>query len=288
MHCGICRQPGHKRTTCPTLKVQIENVKENVNDMQGTGNEGQHDEDEEQYFDYNGDAEDAYYTSEQQFQKEAETRPKLPIRRKGLPGIVIKEPTNATSTGSVKEKLCTEALKGKHVVKETVKGKEKVGHKSQTNRLERPFWMQKNKKVTENDGSKKFITFAEHKEGGNHEAPLKPFDAFEARLIGPLGFGNIFMPTPGFLSRNHQPNGTPSAGTPPVQKVSTVQSSQPNEDLAKDDESVEDDESIEDEDLAEDEGQAGRAPTRRSTRLIMKTSFKFSNTPDTALDLDED
>ncbi|KAK1393488.1 hypothetical protein POM88_012544 [Heracleum sosnowskyi] len=170
-----------------------------------------------------------------------ERRPKLPLRRKGLPGIVIREPTDATSTQDVS--------KGKMVPEETSKGK--TLNKSQTNRLERPFWMQnKNKKLASKEG--------------------------------PLGLGTIFMPTPGFVQGNHQLDDTPGAGTPPFPPVPRGQSSKPVEDVPINDDFESNDEAAE-ESNEEVEG----APPRRSTRLTMKKSFKFSNTPDTPVDLDE-
>lgn len=45
---------------------------------------------------------------------------------------------------------------------------------------------------------------------------IKVIPNFKEKLIG-LGFGKLFMPTPGF-GANHVPNGTPSADTPPFQK----------------------------------------------------------------------
>ena len=69
------------------------------------------------------------------------------------------------------------------------------------------------------------------------------------------------MPTPGFKNMDHQHNGTPAADTPPVQ-----------EDFDADEEN----ESDEDQPLS----------IRRSTRLSMKTKFKFTNTPETTINLD--
>ncbi|KAK1369771.1 hypothetical protein POM88_035863 [Heracleum sosnowskyi] len=286
MHCGICRQPGHKRTTCPILQGgsqknnddagQTNTVDAGQTNNADAGQTNNVDADYSQKFDYNGDAEN--HTIEEPVQKLGKKRPKLPLKRKGLPGIVIREPTDATSTQDVS--------KGKMVPEETSKGK--TVNKSQTNRLERPFWMQnKNKSPACRKFIKegiKFITFVENKikEGGSEEARLQPVDAFEARLIGPLGLGTIFMPTPGFVQGHHQPNGTPGAGTPPFPPVPRGQSSKPVEDVPANDDFESSDEAAE-ESNEEVEG----APPRRSTRLTMKKSFKFSNTPDTPVDLDE-
>ncbi|KAK1389596.1 hypothetical protein POM88_017774 [Heracleum sosnowskyi] len=240
MHCGIWRQPGHKRTTCPILNDGQTNNDDagQTNNADNHVNEGEQGYPNQEKFDYNGDAENENHIIEKPTQKMGERRPKLPLRKKGLPGIVIREPTYATSTQDVS--------KGKMVVEETSKGK--TMNKSQTNRLERPFWMQNKNK----------------------------------RLASKEGLGTIFMPTPGFVQGNHQPNGTPGVGTPPFPSVSRGQSSKPVEDVSTNDDFESNDEAVE-ESNEEVEG----APPRRSTRLTMKKSFKFSNTPDTPVDLDE-
>ncbi|KAK1372541.1 hypothetical protein POM88_028734 [Heracleum sosnowskyi] len=283
VHCGICRQPGHKRTTCPILHAcqtnnddagQTNNVDAGQTNNVDAGQTNNADAGQTN----NVDAGQTNNDAAEPAQKLGKKRPKLPLKRKGLPGIVIREPTDATSTQDVS--------KGKMVPEETSKGK--TVNKSQTKRLERPFWMQnKNNNPACRKfikAGRKFITFAENKikEGGSEEAPLQPVDAFEARLIGPLGIGTIFMPTPGFVQGNHQPNGTPGAGTPPFPPVPRGQSSKPVENVPTNDDFESSDEAAE-----ESNEKVEGAPPRRSTRLTMKKSFKFSNTPDTPVDLDE-
>ncbi|WOG92086.1 hypothetical protein DCAR_0311344 [Daucus carota subsp. sativus] len=92
------------------------------------------------------------------------------------------------------------------------------------------------------------------------EKERERLENFRANLIG-IGLGKLFMPTPGFKNMDHQHNGTPAADTPPVQ-----------EDFDADEEN----ESDEDQPLS----------IRRSTRLSMKTKFKFTNTPETTINLD--
>ncbi|KAK1399461.1 hypothetical protein POM88_009324 [Heracleum sosnowskyi] len=45
----------------------------------------------------------------------------------------------------------------------------------------------------------------------------KELETFKKNLIGP-GLGDMFMPTPGFKATAHEPNGTLSVDTPPINK----------------------------------------------------------------------
>ncbi|WOH11655.1 hypothetical protein DCAR_0831145 [Daucus carota subsp. sativus] len=130
-------------------------------------------------------------------------RPKLQVRRAALPGVVIREPS-ATPT--------SEPTKGTP----TEKGKEKVVYKAHTERQERPYWMV-NKRA-------KTVGLPRHgKDAENHgnlssaEKEALRLETFKHVLIG-IGLGKLFMPTPGFDGAAHQPNGTPSEDSLPVDK----------------------------------------------------------------------
>lgn len=88
----------------------------------------------------------------------------------------------------------------------------------------------------------------------------------------------LFMPTPGFALHpdNAIPGFTPSADTPPRPPAAAAPLSKEHED--------ESDESLETEESQSDE----EVQPRRSERLWRKTKFKFKNTQDTAISLDDD
>lgn len=109
----------------------------------------------------------------------------------------------------------------------------------------------------------------------------------------------LFMPTPGFAVHpdNAIPGFTPTADTPPRPPATAAPLSKEPENITADanidDESKEiDDVETEDEadeslETAESESDEEVQP-RRSDRLWRKTKFKFKNTPDTAISLDDD
>ncbi|KAK1404754.1 hypothetical protein POM88_004359 [Heracleum sosnowskyi] len=177
--------------------------------------------------------------------KHGGSRAKLPVKRRGLPSIVIREQSD---TAEGKEKEAPRTTKGKKKeAPQTSKGKEKVNLKSQTKRKDRPFWMvnKREKKSTvgmEEDnldgGYEKILkdydnipdaSYDDFFDGGNvtqarttedtsHEErttePNQKMPTFQEMLAGAIG-GKLFMPNPGFVTLGHQPNGTPCANTPP-------------------------------------------------------------------------
>lgn len=121
-----------------------------------------------------------------------------------------------------------------------------------------------------------------------HWMDVKVIPNLKKKLIG-LGFGKLFMPTPGFGEGNHVPKGTPSTETPPFQKrkssivkggdqVADLIAEQPEEDIRVKRGKVE----------RTNEEKPEEPPVRRSNKIWMKSKFNFKNTPDSPVNLRDD
>ncbi|KAK1360817.1 hypothetical protein POM88_045291 [Heracleum sosnowskyi] len=208
------------------------------------------------------------------------SKAKLPIRRASLPGVVIREPiVESAKCQTSQPTQCST----------TSKGKEKMVY---TKRVERPYWMvnQRSKSIglprmVNPCGKDKDLSSAKDEESTKGEptkskesakakesTKTKKLETFKKNLIG-LGLGDLFMPTPGFKATAHEPNGTPSADTLPINKGKTNEASQQDGDTEEEE---------------EEESEGEEAPLRRSNRLYLKTKFKFTNTPQNPIDLDDD
>lgn len=101
--------------------------------------------------------------------------------------------------------------------------------------------------------------------------------AFQEKLRGPLGYQAVFMPTPGLVPF-YPLRGTPPASTPPnqvqgtkVTKAASTQQSTTSGAAKKSCKATKQSKSTE--------------VTRRSTRLVLQTAFKFKNTEDNPVEL---
>ncbi|WOG82016.1 hypothetical protein DCAR_0101175 [Daucus carota subsp. sativus] len=99
---------------------------------------------------------------------------------------------------------------------------------------------------------------------------------FQDKLLGPLGFKAVFMPTPGFVPflppRNTPPASTPPNQLPPnsgTQESSTLPPTIKTTSKA----------------ASQSSSKASLEGSRRSTRLLQKKAFSWTNTPDDPVEL---
>ena len=120
---------------------------------------------------------------------------------------------------------------------------------------------------------RKKFQFQRGEETNEWENMGRDYVGFQQQLRGPTGYKAVFMPTPGMVPFL-PPRGTPSASTPPLPKR--------NE---KNDAIVETQQSTCEATSTSTKQSTSSGVTRRSTRLRVKSAFKFKNTEDDPVDL---
>ncbi|WOG94761.1 hypothetical protein DCAR_0314058 [Daucus carota subsp. sativus] len=159
--------------------------------------------------------------------------------------------------------------KGRKRLSTSLKQKERTGHygyrtkgrnwfKRRQLRVETEKMVEE--KVAQHDKADDIDNFVMEKIDHPDEKERERLGNSWSKLIG-IGLRKLFMPTPGFKKVDYQHNGTPVADTPPVQ---------------------------EDADEETESNEEGNLSVRRSTKLSMKTKFKFSNTSKSVVNLDAD
>ena len=185
--------------------------------------------------------------------------------RKAQPGIVIREPeeggkpqTQASQTGPVKDK-------GKAVEEEVPQSVWDILEEQGEDPTEEQGGEERLSFFTKIP--KKKMPLMRGQETDEWEKSGKNYADFQEQLRGPTGYKAVFMPTPGhrrFQPPLSQQGGTPPVSTPPV----NLQGGEPplsTPPLSR--------------------TSSTSAPSRKSTRLMYKQSFKFKNTSDDPVEL---
>ncbi|XP_074338078.1 uncharacterized protein LOC141675268 [Apium graveolens] len=248
MHCSLCGDSSHRKTNCPTKK-----------------NGAPLDEEAEMRTVEQGDA----------------TRP------------------DHNTTSASKKKAPKEMKRQKLQIRRQDKGKA-IDNEGQQN-----IWDgKKSLKVP-----KKKLPFVKEA-GGDVVKKGKDPTPFQENLLGPVGYKAVFMPTPGFVPFL-PPRSTPEASTPPALHLSSQHSSttrvtpsnlaqisnpadigaQEEAGLAtmeaEEEDELADMEAAEEDELADMEAEDPLQPSRRTVRLLEKRAFKWTNTPDDPVKLDD-
>lgn len=283
MKCSLCRQPGHRCTKCP---------KRATNTAEGDiMNEDVPDELPKQ---------DAAKQPGVEKKNAPSRRPKLPVIRNV--GIVIREPTVEQNKANAGD----ENAKSK-------KGKEKVEVQPKK-KLRRPYLnllssQPSQASSTSNSGpTKKKSEFTSQDKGKSttsqsHCLSGNKASKFMEELRGPLFNEWLqYSPVPGYV--RWPPVIRPDEAIPTcgVESQSVMQEVEPEADQIEKEDELEqheddfefeqdgDDDELEqdEEEVSEKDDKQAKQPTRRSVRLQSKHQFKFKNTLETAVVLDED